>query len=82
MKSEKEIKLYNREIEKYISSRSVGDDEKRKTKRAVKGILSILEKNGKNFPEDSDIEEYRGQSTTSERTTKQAINRIKAFLTG
>ena len=80
MKEKKELKLYEIEIEKYISGRSVGDDEKRKTKRAVKGILLILEKNGKNFPEDSDIEEYRGQSTTSERTTKQAINRIKAFF--
>jgi len=76
----KNITLYEREIEKYLFARSVGDDEKRKTKKAVKDILPILEKNGKNWPEDSDIEEYRRQSTTTERTTKQAINRIKAFF--
>ena len=80
MKYKQEIKLYKIEIEKYLSGISVGNDEKRKIKKAVREILLILEKNGKNLPEDSDIEEYRGQSTTSERTTKQAINRINAFF--
>ena len=63
----------------------LGDNEKRKTRNAVKGMRKILEASGHEEPEESDYAEYRRQSYAKDKsngyqTTYQNISRIERFF--
>ena len=67
------------------SNKLLGEDEKRKTRNAVKAMLKILETSGHDEPEESDYAEYRRQSYAKDnsnayQTTNQNISRIERFF--
>ena len=67
------------------SNKLLGDDEKRKTRNAVKAMRKILETSGHEEPEESDYAEYRRQSYAKDtsngyQTTNQNISRIERFF--
>ncbi len=67
------------------SNKLLGDNEKRKTRNAVKGMRNILEVSGHDEPEESDYAEYRRQSYAKDtsngyQTTHQNISRIERFF--
>lgn len=67
------------------SNKLLGENEKRKTRNAVKGMRKILEASGHDEPEESDYEEYRRQSYAKDKsngyqTTYQNISRIERFF--
>lgn len=87
MKDEKELVLYESEIKEYLSllkgkkpGEMAGKSSKDKTKNALADFMLILSEHGRNWPNDSDYQEYRECSTYSENETTQNERRIKKFF--
>ena len=70
------------DIEAYVESLSVGDDEKRRTRSDLAAFLKILASHGRTFPEECDYQEYRTQKSTDKntKTTEDRIRRIKRYF--
>ena len=80
MKEREELKPYENELKRYITTFNFGISEERKMQNALSGIATILEKNGRKWPEKSDVEEYRKQTGGNERTVQQQVRRIEKFF--
>ena len=80
MKEREELKPYENELKRYITTFNFGISEKHKMQNALSGIATILEKNGRKWPEKSDVEEYRKQTSGNERTVQQQVRRIEKFF--
>ena len=80
MKEIEELKPYETEIKRYITTHNFGASEERQMQSAVSAIATILEKNGRKWPEESDIKEYREQTSGNERTVQQQVRRIEKFF--
>ena len=70
------------DVEAYVESLSVGDDEKRRTRSDLTAFLKILASHGRTFPEESDYQEYRTLKSTDKKpkTTDNRISRIKRYF--
>ena len=70
------------DVEAYVKSLSVGDDEKRRTRSDLTAFLKILASHGRTFPEESDYQEYRTLKSTDKntKTTEDRIRRIKRYF--
>lgn len=70
------------DVEEYVKSLSVGDDEKRRTRSDLTAFLKILASHGRTFPEECDYQEYRTLKSTDKkpRTTEDRISRIKRYF--
>ncbi len=78
--------LTEEKIEGYISrlttkhGKPAGKDLKRKTRKALQGMLAILMERGHDEPDESDYAEYRESSLCEEESTEQDIKRIKRYF--
>ena len=70
------------DVEAYIESLSVSNDEKRRTRSDLTAFGKILASHGRTFPEESDYQEYRLQKSTDKKTktTDDRISRIKRYF--
>ena len=69
-------------IGRYISTLSVTDDTKRKTRKDITAFVEILKSHGRTWPEECDYEEYKealSKDGKTENTVKDSISRIKKF---
>lgn len=80
------MRLTAETIEDYVSrlktqqGTPAGKDLKRKTRRALEGMMAILLESGHEQPDESDYAEYEECSAYDEKGTEQDIKRIKRYF--
>lgn len=80
------MRLTEERIEEYVSrlmtekGTPAGKDLKRKTRRALEGMMAILLESGHEQPDESDYAEYEECSAYDEKGTEQDIKRIKRYF--
>ncbi len=80
------MRLTAEKIEEYVSrlktqrGTPAGKDLKRKTRRALEGMMAILLESGHEQPDENDYAEYEECSAYDEKGTDQDIKRIKRYF--